>query len=213
MNTKKKQFCKHGHDTFLNGRIKNGRCRICSCQDHKKLYINLTDEQYEKECIRKREYARQHYVEINKKRYLENREAKIAAASKWQADHKQERLEYMRNYNKNREQNDPCFKLSKRLRHRVRQAIKNNQKSGSAIKDLGCSVEFLTQYIADRFAKDMTWSNWGYGNDKWNIDHIIPLSSFDLTDPIQFKRAVHYTNLQPLWQPDNFKKGGNNHVS
>lgn len=53
----------------------------------------------------------------------------------------------------------------------------------------------------------MTWDNYGKGSDKWNIDHIRPLASFDLTDPIKFKQAVHYTNLQPLWQKDNLKKG------
>lgn len=51
----------------------------------------------------------------------------------------------------------------------------------------------------------MTWENWGRRG--WHIDHIAPLSSFDLTDPVQFRRAVHYTNLQPLWWFDNLSKG------
>ena len=52
----------------------------------------------------------------------------------------------------------------------------------------------------------MSWNNHGFGNDKWHIDHIDPLDSFDLTDPMQLKEACHYTNLQPLWQPDNLHK-------
>jgi len=53
----------------------------------------------------------------------------------------------------------------------------------------------------------MTWDNYGSGPGSWNIDHIIPLSSFDLTDREQFLEACHYTNLQPLWFEDNMEKG------
>ncbi len=53
----------------------------------------------------------------------------------------------------------------------------------------------------------MTWENWGWGGDKWHVDHIIPLASFDLNDPVQLLRANHYTNLQPLWQAENLAKG------
>ncbi len=211
MNYKKKQFCVNGHDTFVCGRIKNGRCKICSRNDHNKLYKNLTDEQREKERIRSKEWARQH-KELYHSYYLKNQSSKIAASRTWQIEHKEERQEYLRDYHKKREQVDINFKLTNRLRHRLRQAIKNDQKSGSAVKDLGCSIDFLKQYLSTKFLPNMTWNNWGYGLDKWNIDHITPLSSFDLTDREQLLKACHYTNLQPLWQPDNFKKGGNNHV-
>jgi len=102
-------------------------------------------------------------------------------------------------------------KIKENLRSRTYQAIKNNQKSGSAIKDLGCSVEKLKQYLENKFyphpitLENMTWDNYGlYG---WHIDHVVPLSLFDLTDPKQFIKACNYTNLQPLWAEENLKKG------
>ena len=95
------------------------------------------------------------------------------------------------------------FTLRLLLRTRLNKVIKRNQKNGSSIKDLGCSIEDLKKHLESQFQPGMTWKNHG----KWHIDHIIPLSKFDLTVKEQFLKAVHYTNLQPLWAKDNLKKG------
>ena len=78
-----------------------------------------------------------------------------------------------------------------------------NKKNGSAVKDLGCSLEQLKRHLEDQFISGMVWENYG----KWHIDHIKPLVSFDLTDRKQLIDACHYTNLQPLWVEDNLRKG------
>lgn len=105
---------------------------------------------------------------------------------------------------KNRRSLDLCFKLAGNLRSRLRLAISNNQKSGSAVRDLGCSVEELKLHLESKFQPGMSWENWS--RQGWHIDHIKPLASFDLTDRNQFLQACHFTNLQPLWAIDNFKK-------
>lgn len=108
-------------------------------------------------------------------------------------------------HRRNRKKIDVHYKLSVNLRGRLRIALKNNQKVGSAVRDLGCSIEEFKKYIESKFQEGMTWDNYGlYG---WHIDHIKPLNSFDLTDRKQFLEACHYTNLQPLWAKDNYIKG------
>jgi hypothetical protein len=102
---------------------------------------------------------------------------------------------------------DIQFKLSRRLRTRIRNAVRRNFKVGSAVRDLGCSVAELKLYLESLFKPGMTWDNWGSGSGKWNIDHIKPLASFDLSDHKQFLQACHFTNLQPLWWEQNMLKG------
>lgn len=135
---------------------------------------------------------------------------------KWRQDNKDYMSEYNRAYGQahreeitkheqKRLKADVCFKIRKNLRIRLWNAIKNNQKGGSAVKHLGCSVQFLKRHLEERFLPGMSWENYGlYG---WHIDHIKPLSSFDLSDLEQIKVACHYTNLQPLWAKDNISKG------
>lgn len=101
-------------------------------------------------------------------------------------------------------------KKCEHLRKRLQMAIKKDQKSGSAVRDLGCSIDYLKSYLEDRFyirdtGEEMSWDN--YGVKGWNIDHIRPLAFFDLTAREQFLEACHYTNFQPLWWEDNIAKG------
>ncbi len=112
---------------------------------------------------------------------------------------------YHRDYMRNRAKNDKNFKIAADLRSRLTHAVSGKYKSGSAIKDLGCSLSTFVKYIESKFQSYMTWDN--YGRKGWHLDHIIPLNSFDLSNIIEFKKACHYTNLQPLWWYDNMSKG------
>ena len=49
----------------------------------------------------------------------------------------------------------------------------------------------------------MTWENYG----KWHVDHIVPISKFNLKNPEERNKCFHYTNLQPLWAKENMMKG------
>lgn len=96
------------------------------------------------------------------------------------------------------------FRLSVYLRNRLNAALKEKIKTGSAVKNLGCSLEDLVKHFESLFQPGMTWENHGvYG---WHIDHIKPLYGFDLSDIEELKKACHFSNLQPLWAEDNLKK-------
>lgn len=108
-------------------------------------------------------------------------------------------------YVKGRRAVDIDFRIKLNITSAMYRALNGNDKSDHTIELLGCSIEYLRHYLEDQFVEGMTWDN--YGRNGWHIDHIIPLSYFDFTDPEQQKRAWHYTNLRPLWAIDNMQKG------
>jgi hypothetical protein len=159
------------------------RCKECSKVDYRKggKYFE-TRKRYRK--------GRQGWVTAYSKSYYQKNKKKLYARQK--------------KYVQDRCKRDPCFKLARNLRSRLSTAIKQGIKAGSAVKDLGCSIEEFKQYFESKFQPGMTWENHG----KWHIDHIKPLVGFDLTKRSQVLEACHYTNLQPLWAEDNLSKGG-----
>lgn len=90
-------------------------------------------------------------------------------------------------------------RIKHNLRVRINKAIKGINKAGSAVQELGCSLKEFREHIYNLFEPGMSWNNYG----EWHIDHKIALIKFDLSNPIQFKQACHYSNLQPLWAKDH----------
>lgn len=129
--------------------------------------------------------------------YQQNKEKVINAATRWNFANRTKIN--ARKYKRYR--NDVNFKIADILRSRVAKFLKN----GSAFDALGCTLDQFKNYLESKFQPGMTWDNWS--KTGWHIDHIRPLSSFDLTDPVQFAAATHYSNLQPLWAKDNLAKG------
>jgi hypothetical protein len=91
------------------------------------------------------------------------------------------------------------------LRQRINKALRGNWKSGRTVALLGCSIQSFKIYLESRFDVGMSWSNYGRGG--WHIDHIIPCALFDLSRSEHQKRCFHFSNLQPLWESENCKKG------
>jgi hypothetical protein len=94
------------------------------------------------------------------------------------------------------------YKLSLNVRNRMNVFLKsrNIQKRNRTFEIIGCSPEFLKEYLETLFIDGMSWDN----RREWHIDHIIPLSSAKTEEELY--KLCHYTNLQPLWAKENLKK-------
>lgn len=94
--------------------------------------------------------------------------------------------------------------LAHRLRKRFEKSVVGQVTAGKMQDLIGCSLVQLRLRLEAQFLPGMTWENRGYYG--WHIDHIRPISSFDLRDPEERRKCFHYTNLQPLWASDNLCK-------
>lgn len=103
-----------------------------------------------------------------------------------------------------RRDTDPVFRMECAVRNRTRRALRGTIKDGKSLDLIGCTPETLRLIVESKFEPGMTWDNYG---SAWHVDHIIPLSAYDLTDPKQQRQAFHYTNLQPMWAHENMAKG------
>lgn len=108
----------------------------------------------------------------------------------------------------NRIKSDPNKMMRRRLRQRIAKAIKLqrrwNYEKGSVVRYLGCTAQQAVVYLEQKFDRGMTWDNYG---THWHIDHVIPISSYDLSKEEDRLKAFHYTNLQPLSAKKNMRKG------
>jgi hypothetical protein len=97
------------------------------------------------------------------------------------------------------------FLLSEHLRTRIAKAFtaKSWRKGAGTITLVGCSCADAKKHIESLFQPGMNWGN----RQLWHIDHIKPLSK--AATPDELRALCHYTNLQPLWAEDNWKKHTN----
>lgn len=160
-------------------------------KNHKEYYIKNRDK--------KLKYAKR-YRDLNKDKqreymsiYYENNKEKI---------HKQ-RLSYQRK----RRQTDIGYKIVTNMRSRLGGFLgrRGMNKDNKTMKYVGCNKNELVKHLESLFTDGMTWDN--YGRDGWHIDHIIPMTHFNLNNEDEIYMACNYKNLQPLWAIDNIRKG------
>lgn len=98
--------------------------------------------------------------------------------------------------------------IADRIRTLIRNSFRRRglRKNTKTSELLGCSTAEFKAYLESRFSDGMSWANYGNGHGKWNIDHIIPLSMFDLSSLSQQKLAFKFSNCRPLWAIDNIKR-------
>lgn len=152
---------------------------------------------------RTREYSKTEKSKDYKKKYRElNKSYYSEYNSAYRELKKEEMREYFRQYRRSKRNSDTLYKLKDSIRHRITESMKSKgySKNNSTVHILGCSINYLREYLESKFELWMSWENYGKFNGElnygWDIDHIIPLSSANNED--ELIKLNHFTNLQPL---------------
>jgi len=176
------------------------KCKKCENNNYKKFKQknpNYIKEHYNKN---KEQYNiwNKNWIKDNPERY-----------QSFLKEYREKNLEKIRKYNLNwvkyKYHNDPNFKIKHVLRSSLRIYLKKSRidKTSSISKLLGCSWNKFKNFLESQFHPEMNWNNWG---DVWEIDHIKPCSSFDLTKLKEQQKCFHFTNLQPLFKTTKIAK-------
>ncbi len=154
--------------------------------------------------------------EIQKKSDLKRKDLK----KEYRQNNKEHFRNYKREYEKNRLNNDIIYKLHSNIARSIRQNLKNNNliKNKSINELLPYTSNELKQYLESQFEPWMTWNNYGKYNSKtwndndqstwtWQIDHIIPKSTFEINNDDEFLKCWDLSNLRPYSAKQNVIDG------
>jgi hypothetical protein len=134
---------------------------------------------------------------------IENKEYIAERKKQWQTDNKDRERKNMREYNSKRRKEDTLYKMSRQIRSRISQDIRNAgySKSSKTANILGCDFEKLQDHLITS-----AFRNYGCYSKHfdYHIDHIIPVSSANTEE--ELLALNHYTNLQILYPEDNLSK-------
>ena len=171
-------------------------CKICQkiqVKELQQIYSRLEtrEEKDKKVCYRCKE-------ERNIREYTKNRYCKDG----FDGECKRCKNKYKKEYLKARRRNDPEFKLLGNLRVRLYNTLKG-KKSQTTRQLIGVDFKIFTKWIEFQLEEGMNMKNYG---SVWHVDHVLPISSFNLLDEAELQKAMNWANLRPLSPLKNIKK-------
>ena len=178
-----------------------GRNTCCECNNSKRKDKYKSDETHRATVIKQAtEFKHKKILERQKTKLEElgegNKKCSLCSKIKPENDFRHNRLQC-----KICEREDPNQKIKRNVRGRIWYAL-GKSKPEHTITYLGCSSKDYLEWILN-YDERYTIENRG---TVWHIDHVIPLSKFNLEDKEEQLVAFNWRNTMPLLAQENLSK-------
>jgi len=189
-------------ENFYNHK-KTSICRDCNNFARRQKYKN--NEEYRKNVI-KQSSETKHKKVIERQQIKEEEQSKIGVENNkcrycCEIKHK-DRFRYNRLKCRDCERDEPLEKFKRYVRTRIYNCLKNHNKTKHSIEYLGCTSSKYFNYIFN-YNSNYTLDNYG---KVWHIDHVIPISKFNLDCVEEQLIAFNWRNTMPLSSSENLAK-------
>jgi len=177
------------------------KCTICKdCNNERRRNKYRTNEAHRLKAIQNATEFKQQKAEERRKKKLEEIGIGNKKCSNCFKIKLSERFRHNRLKCKDCERDEPIDKFKRSVRGRIWYSL--TIKKMHTIEYLGCSSTDYVQWICN-YNDKYTLDNRG---KEWHIDHVIPLSKFNLEDKTEQLIAFNWRNTMPLSAKENLSK-------
>jgi hypothetical protein len=178
-------------EDYRNQKNEKRRLKYNNDEEHRKLLIKRTSDFKHNKVVENQKLRQIQQQEIG----LDNKLCKYCNQIK-----NKERFRHNRLKCKDCERDDPLSKIIRKVRARIFNCLKSKNKH--TIEYLGCNCTFYLNWILTNNTI-YTFDNHG---KEWHIDHVIPLSKFDMNNENEQLIAFNWRNTMPLSCKENLSK-------
>lgn len=197
-------------------------CKVCLKEFYKQYYSDNKDKINKKNNKWRetnKQYFKQYHIKYDAEYRINNKD-KISQQYKQYRKHNKDKINQRKN---NCYKTNPTYRLNSIVSGSIKYGLMKSKccKNGeSKSKYLPYTMQKLKDHLQSQFEPWMSWNNHGKYNKKtwkddntltwfWQIDHIIPHSTFKYTsmEDQEFKDCWSLSNLRPLSAKQNYIDG------
>lgn len=189
---KQAYYDNHQHNLNYDRQRTHTAERIAYKQHYDKIYYEQNKDQIKQYHNKRYSSIRQHIHNLTP----EQQKYKIEYYRQWYEKHKED----INKRKKEKRDSDPMLRFSNAVSSNLYKSLKQNKACEHWENLVSFTFDELKCHLEKQFTEHMNWLNRG---SYWELDHIIPVNTFNLQNENEFKICWSLANLRPLEKSAN----------